>query len=511
MNPSGVLSRLRDGSPVASFSLFALLFFSVFAVWSLATPLMGVPDEPVHAIRAVALVRGDFVGTAVHGPRDPNTVVTVPELYSRLGTVPGCFAFNSSSPASCAPAIRGTSTPTQVEIYVGRYPPLYYAVVGLPSLVTVSSVGVRLMRLFSAALSALLLALGATSIVAWSRSRLLLAGFVLAATPQLFFLGGAISPSGFEISAAISLWCCLIVLALERFEDPPLGLVVATGISACTLVLARPLSPFWAFLIGVTVLVLAGRRRVAAALRHRRVQLALGAAALCGVLALAWIFTQHALDHLPVSGNIPKNLSDVSIFFGALGQTGLLLRSAIGEFGWLSTQSPLGTYLTWYAGLALVGGLAAVTARRRELWVLAGVAVAAVLVPVVILAVPARQYGFAGQGRDFLPLTVGLPLVAAAIAGGSELLVRHRARAVTGVTVLVAAAQVLAFGQALRRNAVGLGGPINYLNGAWRPPLGALVLTILAVLAWAAIATVTSWLAQEAADPVGASGTALPE
>lgn len=497
MSVSGSLSRLRQGSsPLGVFIFFALLFFSIFAVWGLSTPLMALPDEPVHAIRAVALDRGgELIGTNTAGSGNANTVVTVPELYAHLGAIPGCYADHPHVTAACAPSDAGTSTATPVVIYVGRYPPLYYAFVGLPSFFTVSPTGVRLMRLFSSALSAILLALALTSIVAWSRSRLLLAGLALAATPQLFFLGGGINPSGFEVSAAICLWCSLLVLALERRDDPPLGLIVTVAISASLLILARPLSPFWAVCIALTVAALAGWRTVVSLLRRRTVQWALGVVAVCGALALAWIVGAHALDHLPTGGFVPTHLSDVSIFLNAFGETAVILRSAVGDFGWLDTNSPLFTYVVWGIGIVFVGGLAALTARRREVGVLAILVVASVLVPVLIIAEPARRYGFAGQGRDFLPLTVGVPLVAAALAARSPLVARYRTRCVATVAVLVGGGQVAAFAEALRRNAVGLGGPINYLNGPWRPPGGALLLTVLDVLEWIAVAVVLWWLA----------------
>ena len=44
--------------------LWFLAFAAISVVWSLSTAMMGAPDEPAHAIKAVAVVRGEF-GTAV--------------------------------------------------------------------------------------------------------------------------------------------------------------------------------------------------------------------------------------------------------------------------------------------------------------------------------------------------------------------------------------------------------------------------------------------------------------
>ena len=79
-------------------------------------------------------------------------------------------------------------------IYNARYPPLYYSIVGLPSLLADSNWAVYLMRLFSAALSSLFIALAVTSAYVWSKNRLLIAGIVIAATPMVMYLAGIINP-----------------------------------------------------------------------------------------------------------------------------------------------------------------------------------------------------------------------------------------------------------------------------------------------------------------------------
>ena len=42
-----------------------LLIFALTALWSLATPLFGGPNEPVQVIKAVAVARGEFTGRLV--------------------------------------------------------------------------------------------------------------------------------------------------------------------------------------------------------------------------------------------------------------------------------------------------------------------------------------------------------------------------------------------------------------------------------------------------------------
>jgi hypothetical protein len=43
-----------------TFVVAFLVFAAVGTSWLVATPLMGVPDEPPHAVRAAAVVRGEI-------------------------------------------------------------------------------------------------------------------------------------------------------------------------------------------------------------------------------------------------------------------------------------------------------------------------------------------------------------------------------------------------------------------------------------------------------------------
>lgn len=476
--------------PIRVFALFLALFFCAFATWSWATPLFGAPDEPAHEIKATAVVRGQFVGRAAAGPSSPQIVVSVPGLYAHASRVPGCFAFKVSVAASCAKPPSGGSAPTEVQTYVGRYPPLYYALVGLPSLATVSATGVYLMRLVSALLSAAFLALAATSIVVWSRSSLMLAGLALAATPSVFFFGGVINPSGLEISAAICVWCSSLVLVLERWEDPPHALLAIIGLAAGVAVLCRGLSPLWVALIGLSVLAVAPRR-VALLVRRRSVQVTAGSILVCAALATVWIFLEHTLTLKPSINRVPSGTSDLGIIGDVFGRTPIFFQQMIGEFGWLDTLSPAYVYVIWGVALGVMGAAALVFARSRRLFALLFVTAASVVVPVLISASHARRFGFAWQGKDTLPLAVGVPILAAALIGSSSAITpRLRTWLVRAAAAFVALAQLGSFIQALRRNATGLPGPINYFHGPWRPPLGAIAATVVVVYVWVLLAAI---------------------
>src|ERR1700677_3250642 len=184
------------GLVVRPWRVFVVVFVLAFvnmAVWSLATPFFASPDEPAQVARAVALVHGQLIGKTVRNDGNPTTDITIPTVYAAGSAYAGCFAFKDTVPASCAPRLTQSKAAVRPTTYVGRSPPLYYAIVGLPSLFTASSDGLYAMRLVSALLNAVFLALAALSVAAWSRSRFLLVGLLVAATPMTYFLGGVVN------------------------------------------------------------------------------------------------------------------------------------------------------------------------------------------------------------------------------------------------------------------------------------------------------------------------------
>jgi hypothetical protein len=461
-------------------------FFLLYAAWSIATPLMAAPDEPVQMIKAVAVVHGQLIGTQTEGAESAYTVVRVPSVYAHAGQIPACFGFKNLVPASCAPALQGTSNDIAVRIYTGRYPPLYYAIVGLPSLVMSSASGVYAMRLVSAALNALFIALAVTAVATWSRSRLLIVGVAVAVTPAALFFGAVINPSGFEASAAICLWCSALVLALERSTDPPPLLVALVALSGCVTVLVRGLSPLWVAMIGLSVAGLAGVRPVLELARRRNVQIAGAAVVVATGLALLWILHAHTLDVIPSVNPAPPQDGTGQLLVLTFDHTGRFLDEMIGQFGWLDTPAPLFTYLVWFGAIGLLAAGAVAASRGRQTAVFLLVVTAAIVVPVMISTSQAHKEGYVWQGKDSLPFAVGVPLVAAELLGLSGVLDRLRGRLAWSLGTVLALGSALAFAGTLRRYAVGIQGPLDFFSSRWHPPLGFVVLLLLEVAAAAA-------------------------
>ena len=492
---SGATSGGRP-RPAGQWRIWAVSFVVIWlaaAAWSVASPVGSGPDEPAHLIRAASLVRGELLGKPLRHVTSSNKAylaVKVPQVFARLANDVQCFQSDPSQPASCQGSLAGSPADVRVYTYVGRYPPLYYALVGLPTLAMVSPGGIYLARFLSAALSAAMLALGAVCLRRCRGTPLLGAGLALAVTPMTLYLAGVINPSGLEISSAISAWVAVMALASGADEAAPDPVVVGTlGISLIVLLLVRGISPIWAGCIALALLALLGRR--VRALGHvRAVQRWLLGLAAASLVALAWDL--YADPFLTEPGSpLPHGASTSQVFMLALERLDLLMTSSIGQFGWLDTPSPLGVIVTWLGALGAVVLIGTCVARRREALVAAGTLAAWVVVPLTMILVEARSEGIMGQGRDFMALAVGIPLVAAAAAG--ERFAGHRAslRLVTVVLVALVLCQISDFYGALRRNTVGITGPVNAFaatSDAWHPPVPALVAFIAFIIATATFA-----------------------
>ena len=465
--------------------VFAIAFVLVLlnmSAWSLATPLFAPPDENAHIIHAAALVRGQIIGTPIHG--SSFTSVTVPALIADGDRYPRCFGFKIAVPASCARPLTTNTGPVATTTPAGRYPPLYYAVVGLPSLVTVSTTGLYLMRIVSALICALFVALAVVSVTTWSRRSFMLVGVLLALTPMTLFLGGVVNPNGPEICEAICVWTSGLILVLERAEPPPRGLVVILVASTAALVLTRGLSPLWVALILLVLVFLSGRHTALHLVRLRSLRIPIAIVAVAGVAAVVWILAVHANDLAFGGAMLPAHESAGSILFNIFGYTGAWIQQMVGVFGWLDTPSPLATYLIWYVATGFVVLLALGSSTPRGAIALLALTAMVVFVPVIISYQEVHRLGIVWQGRYILALAVGIPILSTALIDAADALARFRARITAIVCLCIGLGDFAAFLTSQRRYASGLPGPINPANGTWGPPLGNGLVTV-----WSLVAT----------------------
>ena len=439
---------------------------ALLGLWGLATPPLAVPDEPAHFLKAAAVARGQWIG-----PPGETTLVRVPPGIAAAHKQPGCFAFKSAVPAGCAPGqTEFGSADVDGRTQAGRYPPAYYAFVGLPTLVWTDLEVLYLVRGMSAALVAALLAAAVTAAAATGRRRLVVATAVTV-TPMALFLGAAVNPSGPEIAAAVALWTAGAALVLGQGR-PARPVLATAGLAATVLTLTRPVSPFWVALIGVVLLVLAGRRRAAELVRERAVLAWVGVLVLAGAAQAAWVLWSGALE-LFGTGRALTLRERASV---SLSLTDERLRQMVGWFGWLDTPAPDAVHHAWAAVLLALVVLGLGGAAPLRVVLLAAVAVAVVLVPIALEVPSVNEVGFYWQGRYTLPLAAGVPVLAAVAPRRVPTSTRLHDATLAVLLAVLAAAHVASFVVTLSRYTVGVGRAIDLTDVDWQPPGSAVVL-----------------------------------
>jgi len=496
------------------------------AIWSVSIPLMASPDEPSHVVRAAAVARTQWSAApsgAQADPAEPGPPATVhlPSDYLAVSRLSACFAHLPYVAASCQqpiPAPDGTTV--AVDTFAGQYPPLYYLLVGWPSLFLSAKASVYAMRLVSGVIAAALTVWGlyrlrtTTLPAAWTWAA------VAALTPMTLFVGAMVNPQGLEISSAFAFWAACLVLARSS-GTPSRGTLVQLALSGALLLNTRASGPVWALTIVVVALVVApkGRLRLLRKLPSVRWTLAIGVVA--GLAAATWVATHGAI----ATGDrrYPEFTSPFRAAWFELAQTAEHLLQMIGNFGWLDTPSPILTVMVW---IALVGTLLAVSVAAaggplRVALLLSALAV--VVMPVALQVPTAADTGLIWQGRYTLPIAVGVPMVAAialtSVAGPFDELARRIVRWMA--VPAVAMAHVAAFWWAMRRYAVGVDGRLLTRSPEWSSPLGyltavavyAVAVAVVACVAWFTLrpSGATNALAptsDEAADELGAPAAA---
>jgi hypothetical protein len=492
------------------------------AIWAVATPPEASPDEPFHTIRAAATVRGDVGGRTVEipspGPPLPNSIeypVTVPESYAALTDAPTCFVFQPDVTADCQPALGTSTAEVRATVSTGSYPPLYYALVGWPSLVMNPDPGIYWMRVLSALVGAALFASGVVAAREADRSGFALVGVALALTPMALFMIGVVNPSGLEIAAAFATWTGALAL-LHAAPDHSISgaTLVRFVLPALALAWSRPSGLVTLAVIGVIVWIFDGHRTTVVTLaRDPRVVVAAGVTAVGLAGAALWIVVARSFDSF--LGVPHPDLTPIDAAEQSFDKLPLRLEDLVGRFGWLDVSLPRVVPLVW--GLAVVAlvvvGLWCGRARQRGALVLACIAVLAM--PIAAEAYRAPKYGFFWQGRYTLPIAVGVPILAAlSIANRRKVAPRLVPSAIVACASIAACTHVVAHVVAMRRYITGADAPLlEYLAAStWDPPLPPWVLLGLCVIAtvgwvaWLVVLAMTSAQATERAQPAATLG-----
>ncbi|MEZ2389061.1 DUF2142 domain-containing protein [bacterium RCC_150] len=473
-----------------TYSLIAFpLLAALSLLWAFASPLMSVPDEPAHTIKAAAVARGELTGTSSGKPGDL-TMVTVPRYIAMIG-VQACFGTKPEATPACAPPIDASARDlVQGATSAGNYNPMYYAMIGLPSRLMGGAPAVYLMRALSALICSAFLAVAIGAAASLRRRFWPVATSLVAVTPMVLFLSGAINPNALEIVATAALFTNLCVVLENRHRVTNVRLnIVLVGVSGAVLANTRALSLLWLALAFAAAVLIFGIKPFGAVLKNR---LGLAMTGLIGIgcaASLAWLKVANSFDSLL---GTPSSVTPDTAFVTMLDRTFDYSSGYIGVMGWLDTPAPAAVFAFWHFAFAAVV-LAGLTARpvrvRPVVWVLL---LAVLILPPILQAQVIQQIGYIWQGRYLLAVFVLLLLACGVVMNWRPTPASPWARSL-GRWVLSGAIGVhlYAFVFALRRFTVGQERTnwTEMFQPLWQPPMTWQVLTIayLAVLAVGAV------------------------
>jgi hypothetical protein len=459
---------------------FALLLVPM-VLWAFASPLGSVPDEPSHAIRAASVVRGE-IATPPWAENPALARSIVPRYVANMHGV-SCYAGKPTiTPACEIPPSGDVSTIVTTGNSAGNNSPVYYAVVGLPTLFLPGDTAIYGMRLFNAILCAAAFAAMIMQLTLLSRSRWAIAAAVVAVTPMVLYLSGSINPNAIEAATAGALFVTLVAAVRAPSSARILWeRAVICVLSVALLVNSRSISLLWIILIIGAVLALARTSSLRALLRRPGTWVALAGSVVVIVAALTWYVHPPHYGGGPVAG---MTTSSGAAFVSIFVRTFEFSSGYVGFFGWLDTPSPAFSTIIWSALIValIVGALIWGSGRAR--WIAAGFGTVMLLVPPIVQAIVAPELGFIWQGRYMLAMLVCFFIACGMALDNSfeESPIAPRLRVTITVALsLLAFGQLVSFIWTLRRYLVGSHGSLVAMisHPSWQPPGGWIGLSAL--------------------------------
>ena len=458
------------------------------------TPMAGGPDEQHHLVRSAAVVRGQITATApVEG--------AVPEyrLPAWLAIDVDCFKLQPDVPASCASGLIDSDTRIGIVTTAREYPIWGHILPGLPSLVTSGSSAVYLARILDAAIPIALI--GAALTIA-RRSRMQLAGVMLAITPMMWFSIAVVNPSGLALAGALALWVGVIwnrqhvwapwllaagwAAALLPRRD---GIIWVAAILMIFLTYRSiSLKQWWASLARgpqILIAVSTGLALGGAALSGNRISLTgLVVPVVVGIIELArWAWDRvgdkdavtalrtgilAALSAGSVAAAVVVFLvrpggPDTHLASRIFGQTGANLVEAIGVLGWLDAPVPMTLVMLYLLGLGGLVMMAILLGEHRRLLAVGAILSFAIVASWVLELYSGNVTSTYWQGRYYLGLLIGIPLLLAGAPGAHAARLHGvnltaMAAVLTGISLYVMNGAFWATG---RRFGVGINGSLK--------------------------------------------------
>jgi hypothetical protein len=420
-----------------------------------------------------------------------------------------CYLFVPEDSAHCAVHFGDGSGLSTFDTWVGAYNPVYYYLVGWPTLLTDrGELGVYGMRIASALLGSVLLAWAFQASLSSRRTRWLPLGLMVVAGPMVLYLAGSVNPNGIEIASAAALWAALLRL-LERHRPGSDGIGLSRGylwtivtVSAILLANARSVGPLWVVIVVAACLAVAGWPATKALFTRARNYLWIGVIALGMLFSGVWTLATNGAGGQAGENDAPLvGAGAVAGVAAMLRRTPAFVQQGLGVFGWLDTPLPWMLYALPILAVGILVILAVSGAGRRAAIVVVSSILGALLIPAIVQGVTISRTGLIWQGRYGLFLYIAVPLLAAWMLSSpaASRLDFLSARVTRIGLALCALFGPLAFFSVLRRYTTGFGHGIGamFANPEWQPPLGWLTLTVVYGLATVGFAV---WLGFKASD-----------
>ena len=463
----------RSTAPKHFLALLGTLLVLTIA-WVFATPLGAVPDEPAHMIRAAASARGEAVGVKPAGDEFGYPVVQVPDWVAESFHLP-CEVGDASKTAECVPSVGDDTTLTPSSSSSASNSPVFYTVVGLPSLFITGDAGLYAMRIMSAILTSLLLAAMILALRAQSRTVWpVVAGFVTA-TPMVFFLGGSTNVNGVEAAGAGAVAAIALLLVRTKMTDKQLWIwSILLGLSVIGVTSGRTVALLWVVIAAIVTLIIARPAKLLELIRKPAIWVGLAII----ILAVVWVFVWF--QFISITAVDPRGYDEdrdpslklllsimVEYTFNWWGPW-------IGQFGWLEVSAPIGVQIIWQGAIAALLFGAFVMTRGRARVATIFIALAVFIVPIALQGSLWIEVGWIWQGRYMLPVylilmvAVGVVLDMSTKPGATALQVRF----IRAAIVLLAASHLITFVFVLRRFIVANQNWLAmFTQPEWQPPL----------------------------------------
>jgi hypothetical protein len=176
---------------------------------------------------------------------------------------------------------------------------------------------------------------------------------------------------------------------------------------------------------------------------------------------------------------------DRAVLQRTIDQTGFDLTEAVGLLGWLDTQIPTSMLYLWMVALGALVGVALVMGDVLRVVGVTGIVLVAILTSWTLTMLQNEATGTYWQGRYYLPLLVGVPIVLGRI-DVDPAVARRVGRVVSGVALVVLNAAMI---YGVRRWAVGFGGTMF----PWEWDTYGTVLPPVVLIGLHAVASVALW------------------